>query len=248
MTRDDLLRKIRGLLAIASRSNYEAEAATALAAAQRMMLEHSLSQDDLAQAERFGSSHFGHTFVRRPAEDSSISDILQKFFFVRCGWSSQFDAATGEHKRIRHIFGAEHHRAIAEFVWSFLSRTFRALWMARRKTLARNSGKQSIYYESLADGLCQRLAENQQQHCPGLFGLIRDHHHVLTTELRRQIPEARDVSTRARSRNHCDLADLIAARDGLLRGRAISIPVALRGPSDAESGLPRPLLVIEGPA
>lgn len=46
MTRDDLLRKVKGLLAIANGSNYPAEAKTALAKAQAMMLEHGLSQEE----------------------------------------------------------------------------------------------------------------------------------------------------------------------------------------------------------
>lgn len=231
MKRDDLLRKIRGLLAIGNRSNYEAEAQTAMAAAQRLMLEHGLTLDDIGEASQYEKQGFGDSFARRPPEDIYVTDVLERFFFVRCGWTQKHDVLSDSWRMTRRIFGQEHHRAVAQFVWVYLARTYRALWNARKRELRRCSGRQSIYYEGLTTGIIARLQAERHEQFSGRHGLIVATNAALDRACAIAIPNAKVVG--GGSVRKIDDHDLQALIDGSHRGRKLAIPTAIAGKASA---------------
>jgi len=230
MSREDLMRKVRRLLAIGRRSNYQAEAENALAIAQRLMLEHGLSELEVDAADRqYADTVVGPAFARRPEEDIYVGRILEAFFFVRCGWVTRYEKEQDRCRITRQVFGEEHHRAIGEFVWVYLVRTFRAFWNARRNTLGRRAGRRSLFYQGLQEGLSRRLHDerwaHQRQH-PQQAGLITLKRQALTSAFDLFHPSAKPVG-RHRVADDFDEADLLAWDEGRRRGQAISIPTAL---------------------
>lgn len=235
MSRDDLLRKIRGLLAIGARSNYAAEAETAMVMAQRLMLEHGLSESEVeVSGQKYGDETIGDQFVRRPAEDLFVAPLLDAFFFVRCGWGHRWDDEIGAVRIIRRIFGEPHHRAVAEFVWVYLVRTFRALWNARVASMSvRFAGRRTLFYRGLQSGLSRRLRDERGRHCDkhaGQVGLIRMTNEALDRALAIEHPLSKIVGPRKAT--VADIADLQSLHDGQIRGSKIAIPNAIADKSD----------------
>ncbi len=225
MSRDDLMRKVKGLLAIANGSCYPAEAETALAKAQAMMLEHGLSQLEVeASGQRYSHEEFGDGMKRRPPEDFPIAEILETFFFVRVFWGRSYD--DNDHCRVsRRLFGEEHHRAVAEFVWVYLQRTFRALWNARVATLRKRAGRQLMFYRGLKQGLRERLRAERHQHFQHQAGLILATNAALSRAVETTFANIKTIGPRPIQR--LDDHDYEALTEGRRRGQSIAIPGAI---------------------
>lgn len=126
-TEDKLVRRIQKLLALAQ-SPERAEAEAAMAAAQRLMLEHNLHHTP----SRYTWRHLGEPTARLPAHVKILGGILLAHFFVEAIWIQVWIAREGRHGKVLEIVGAPENVEMAAYVWDFLLGTAERLWVSHK--------------------------------------------------------------------------------------------------------------------
>jgi hypothetical protein len=153
MDREALIAKIKKLLALGRRSPYPAEAEAALAAAQRMMLEHGLNEscvDAPGHVDGYDTVTL-HT-GRMPVEGHYVGVLIVRWFFCRIVLGEDWNG-----NRTIVAFGRAEHLPFAEHLWTYLTRTFRALWTVYRREHGCPQSERKLYYHGLALGIGRRL-------------------------------------------------------------------------------------------
>jgi hypothetical protein len=225
---ESIIDKVRKLLALSHGTPNEGEAETAMAIAQRLLLEHGLTLADAAAA---GDAGFTLESIwrgdRKPPENSIVWGLVEKFFFC-------FPIYVGNQL---FLLGRGEHVAIGRYVGVFLGRTFRALWSVYRSERGAPRSQQREYYLGLAVGVSERLSADRLSLAaarPELGALITSHAADLAAEVARRFGGAlaprREVSVGINS------GAFDAGRD---RGRKISIRTSVSAPK------PQPRLTAE---
>lgn len=156
---DRVVRRIQKLLALAQ-SPEPAEAHAAMAAAQRLMLEHNLSHTPPGYTWR----HLGPPHVRIPAYTQTIGAILLEFFFVEAIWVPIFDVAAAREARVLEICGTPENVELAAYVWDFLHAAGERLWDAhRRRGLAAGQTERKRYITGVMEGFYQKQKDSQRK-------------------------------------------------------------------------------------
>lgn len=219
MTSAEVLDKIRKLLALSRGSPNPGEAETAMAIAQRLMLEHGLTLLDAAAAGDAGFlCEAVWSAARMPVESSFVWGIVEDFFFC-------FPIRSGNELL---VVGRPEHVAVGKYVAVYLSRTFRALWSAYRSERRAQRPNQRAYFLGLRTGITLRLAGERRDLAtsrPELGALIRRHDVELLVEVGHRfggrIAPRRSMKTDDDSR---------AFSDGVERGTKIGIRTPLAAP------------------
>lgn len=202
--RQDVIRKIRKLLALAQSSN-EHEAGLALAKAHELMLAFELSEDDVAGSEDRGPKWvFVEAFrgPRRGSESAFVGMIVRRFFFCEiiqrrepCDPWSRDD---GQFVTVLEIFGDERHAIVARYVFVFLTRTFQELWLRRKREKRLTNRSRKSYFHGLYTSLCQKLSKQQDLSAAGRSSqnaLVRLRNDVARA-LSQELPGLRSAASR----------------------------------------------------
>jgi hypothetical protein len=149
MNREEMLEAIRCLLALGKSSN-EHEARAALAKAAELMARHNIDAATIGTPSGDWSDRELHRGRRSPAEGVFIGSILDPHFFVK----SLRHRSKGEW--IVLAFGRPADLDVAEYVWTFLLRTYRELYR-RRRGLNRQD-----YYHGLTEGIIETILKDRR--------------------------------------------------------------------------------------
>jgi hypothetical protein len=227
---EKILDKVRKLLALSSSTPYPAEAETAMALAQKLLLDHDLS---MAEAGDAADQEFEEHVIatggpddKLSAETSFVWAIVEEFFFC-----SPLRVVSYDHAKFV-LIGRREHLPMGRHVGIYLSRTFRACWTTYRRERRAKRSDERTYYAGVALGISARLIEEREmmtRHNASLGALVRSHDAALAAEVRRLHP---GVVTRERELRGSDTSFL----DGFERGKKISIRTPL-GPPRAQPRL-----------
>lgn len=221
MTRADAIRKIASLLKLAASSPSPHEAASATAAARRVMLSQGITEADMKSAEEVGAQYTCvDSGVRWPIEVVITSGILTDFFAVVIAQRSAPKRRRPSHREL-HIVGLPHHVDMAVHVYKFLRATFRNHWTNARRALQLPACDRRAFMLAMGCGICDRLREDREA-CE-------------TKETAIEVSEARHSEwlsrqvTKRRSRNlsHITCRDENSVYVGYESGRRTSIRPAL---------------------
>lgn len=236
MNREKAIDKIQKLLALGRRSNYQAEAETALVRAQRLMLAYNIEMGEVDQAEIDGGDAYVFETAwngsRRPVEAKFLQPIVSEFFFVRIlvHPSDMGMPATMQ------FFGDRHNVAVARYAWVFLVRTFRDLWRKYKRGRRLGEGDRQAYYWGLEQGFRARLNREREsafRDLPASENALTVVGNRLDSALRAEFPELR-----TKTRRHTIVGKDSSIEDGRRDGENIN----LRTPIAGEADQPRRLL------
>ena len=145
----NLIRKVKALLALSQSDNpHEAEAAAR--AARRRVVEHDL---DLAKGEvTYTFRQLEPTKSRFDPWEKVLGGILTEHFGVSAIYMLAFRPATGRWGRALEIMGPHHHVEIAAYVHDVLRQTGEHLWVAHKKRqgLTQNKDRRTFLYGVLS--------------------------------------------------------------------------------------------------
>ena len=145
-----IVEKIKKLLSLANSDNQN-EAEIASRKANELLVKFNLSMQDVESAENTYEQDSLSAKAKMSLEDKFILPIVGEHFFVRIVKSRRNNVTTV------FILGEENNVEVAKYVYDFLSRAFKGLWLSyRQRTGCSNSHKQSYYY-GLYQGLDAQL-------------------------------------------------------------------------------------------
>lgn len=154
-----VVRRVRKLLALAESSELH-EANAAARRAQRLMLEHQISLEEL-DSRPFHVAHVGRVAGRFMAHEKLIGGILGTYFGVHCVWvSTRMD--DGRHGRMLEVCGRREEVEVAEYVHSWLLETGERLWRAHRKAQPKARGR-GRFLSGVVFGFADQLRQEQEQ-------------------------------------------------------------------------------------
>lgn len=166
---DDILKKVKKLLALASSCN-EHEAQSASAKAQALMLKHNLNIQMLGSVNEYINEGAGESESRISRESSLIMSILTRHFFVRCYYDNSFVGWTprGKRKFIKtaRLVGTKENVEVAQYVYAFLMSTYKRLWKEFSKTHDNKSASaRNSYMVGLTLGIKETLSASEKNVC-----------------------------------------------------------------------------------
>ncbi|MBI5609328.1 MAG: DUF2786 domain-containing protein, partial [Deltaproteobacteria bacterium] len=122
-----ILARVQKLLALADNDNvHEAEAA--MAAANKLLLEHNLQHVVRQEDAQYQARLVGKAAGAFDVSAKLVAAILSEFFFVECIWVATYDARRDQSQRQLEIMGSETNLELAHYVHDFLHRECEALW------------------------------------------------------------------------------------------------------------------------
>ncbi len=157
--KQDVIEKIRKLLALANSSN-EHEARLAAEKASELLLRHNLKTQDLGGDQSYDAEEFFEGSRLREHTPWVIS-ILKKHFFVEIVSSRtahlgrRAGAAAVIYRTTLTMVGEETNLQVGHYVFAFLDRKFPELWRAFHAQSKRSRARN--YYAGLHAGLSQQL-------------------------------------------------------------------------------------------
>ena len=166
---DKVLSRVRKLLALAGSGN-ENEAASAMAAANTLLLRYNLELPSAGGRPLYGTRRIGQSAAALSLQRKLVAAILSEFFFVECIWVHTFNARLGREERILEILGSDANLDMGQYVHEFLHTAVDRLWRRRRKDLAdgRRTRKRE-FAAGVLTGLRDRLrAERRKSEARGL--------------------------------------------------------------------------------
>lgn len=140
MDREKLLERLKAILNRTTENGCtEAEAAQAMAMAQKLMIEHNLDMAELHAAtgtqEEYTEEDAGFAVSRWSLERELAAGICKKFFLVECYKRIRVSEETGYKRRVNMIFfGTKENIDAARFVFTSLIEAFDRLWHEYRKS------------------------------------------------------------------------------------------------------------------
>ena len=162
-----LLGRVRKLFNLASSTNVH-EAQAALAAANRLMLQHNLKKLDVnASQESYGFRWLGRPLGRIPLEQKLVGSVLQDFFFVQCIWLRTGLLQGDKVGSVLEIVGQQHNLVLAEHVHGVLVEALNRLWLAYREAAPkerRGRAVRNAYRIGVMMGFREQL-EQQRSEC-----------------------------------------------------------------------------------
>lgn len=174
MTRAEAIRKVARLLALAARSPSPHEAASATAAARRIMESQNITEADMRSAEEVGAQYTRVESAGRWSIDVIIiSEILSGHFAVcvaeRCFKSRRRRRRSA--RRELHVVGLPHHVEIAVHVYKFLRQAFRTQWAQARRSYHLPASDRRAFVLEMGRGICNRLAGDREAAAPSVSAI-----------------------------------------------------------------------------
>lgn len=212
-----VLDRIRKLLAVAERSDFEAERNAALAQAQRLIERHNIDRAAIEEPAGEYLAESIYHFRREPPWLPPILALLQRHFFVAVTYT--FDWQTGGSKV--ELFGLPCNVPMARYVYSFLRQEFQDRWRKRCRETGCRRGVND-YYRGLATAVSKKIRDRERalQESNALTRIGRD--------LQRALAEKHGELPLRESRHKSgDVNQLLA---GLVDGQTIEIRRPLAGP------------------
>lgn len=241
MTSEQVIDKVKKLLALAAGTPYEAEAQTAMALAQKLLLEHELSMGDVDRCSDANRNFTEQTVWkggeirnRQPACHPFVATIVEDFFFCvpvivpRHVDSSRIDRPT----RVV-LFGRPEHVAVGIYVYGFLTRIFLALWPPYKRANLLGQGSRYPFWAGMMHGLAGRLSRERREIISHADRAAATGAEQRLAVINRDLNQAAGVhfggleNRRIRS----DRFDDAAYSDGVRRGHAIDIRKPLPAPA-----------------
>ncbi len=223
--RDRILAKIRALLErTEGKGCTEAEAATALGMARKLMDDYQVGHADLQDdAEGWTEETASHQEGFAPTNGQFISPILATFFRVRC-----FERTALDGRRVL-LFGSKLDVEVAAWVYRFLESVYADLWLNHRLATKARKDRRRAFYEGLCWGLYGKLRDERKVDQDSAPASGRELARTLNAELDEAFAAAYPKIGQAR---HSRFQDTGTLKAGLAKGREINIarPVASSGP------------------
>jgi hypothetical protein len=229
MIAEQVIDKVRKLLAIAESTPFEAEAQTAMALAQKLLLEHELSMTDVSDSDPDRKFEEAIVFkgTRAPPVGKYVAAIVNEFFFCYPIVDRRSDGLT---RAV--LFGRREHVAVGVYVFGFLTRIFLALWPPYKRHRRLPQRERQTFWMGMQLGLDRRLRREREQ-------LQRDSPAGFTAAANQLIKIDRDLVVAARehfgnigkARGAGEFeGDWQTLRDGAVRGETIDIRKPLPAP------------------
>ncbi len=218
-TRGRLLERVAKLLALAESDNVH-EARAAMAAAQKLMLEHNI--EHAGDRRRYGFRHLGPLRGRTFEPECRIAALLAEHFFVEVIWVHSYDSVTAKTGRVIEICGADENLDMAEYVYGFLTQQQESLWRAHKRAHGIKSDRERMaFFAGVVVGFADTLAAKRKEHdAAGLVWLGDADLERFTRARHPYTRSKRNVAARGASRAH-----------GVAAGRALVLhrPVRAHG-------------------
>jgi hypothetical protein len=159
-----VLDRVQKLMSLSSSDNpHEAEAA--IAAANRLLLQHNLVADQDVERADYAWRFVGPAVGRLPLERKLLASLLAEFFFVQCVWMSATVIGKGKQVRLLEISGRPENLELAEYTHDYLSRTLDTLWRRYKKQAGPSSSGRSdrnSYRSGVLMGFRERLRREKE--------------------------------------------------------------------------------------
>ncbi len=164
------MEKIRKLLALA-RSGNEHEANLAMAKAGAIMEKYNLKVSQVEEQDGYAHVIINHRKKRLERHHRHIAGILRDFFYVYVVFTDTYDPELLTEFRVIDIMGRKENVEVAEFVYHFLDRKIRSLWLENRHRFRGNGLRaRNSYYLGLLMGFRDKL---EAQHRSGTKDAVR---------------------------------------------------------------------------
>lgn len=179
-----LLRKVRGLLALANSPNaHEAEAAARTA--RRLLAEHDLTLDPSGTSYTF--VQVGPAKMRFDAWEKALASVLSRHFGVQALYATAFLPDRAAWGRILELVGSTDHVAVAAYVHDALRTLAEGQWRAYKKARGlRSDGARRTFLYGLMRGFDESLTREAVE-SPGT-ALVRRDDPELRTYFRKRHP------------------------------------------------------------
>lgn len=227
--RKDVIDKIQKLLALANSSN-ENEAKQAAAMAQKILIKHNLTMNEVEKEnKKYEGVPLSSGRRRQDPSWKFVQSLVRTFFFVEIVSSKKriqrdilIDMQRGIEYEIVHIvFGENHNIEVAKYVIDFLSLSFANLFKQYRKDTGAAVSARNSYYLGLYQGLYDQLSAMQK--------VVEEEVGLVVVEdalLKQHVKEAMDTTTTKHKHGNVDNTALEA---GYEQGKNLRIARGLDG-------------------
>lgn len=158
MNKDQVIRKIEKLLALANSTN-EHEARLAAERANVLLVKFNLSMQELGQDSVYKEKIVFRGRVRTN-ESMYITSILVEHFFVKI---IRDVSGRGKDRELKWVLvGEESNVQIAEYVFGFLQHQFEQCWKQYKKETGATTKSRQAYYIGLHNGLNEQLKQKRK--------------------------------------------------------------------------------------
>lgn len=152
-----VLSRVAKLLALAQSPN-EHEAQTAMKLAQKLMLEHNLSELEARRKRDYVSRELGEPMGRLEESVGLIGVVLREHFFVEVIQLRVWRPREGSRGTVLEATGTADNVAMAEYVYSFLHHTAEALWEQHKRALRiKGDRDRRAYRAGVMTGFLEKL-------------------------------------------------------------------------------------------
>lgn len=225
---DDLIRKVKKLLALANSCN-EHEARIAAGKAQELLLRHNLDIQEVKSKDLNYEEKEVHEVTRMNKMTSLILQVLESSYFVTTFWRRRLKEFEGTSRwtivsKI-HIYGTTTNVLVATYVFDFLNLAYPRLWASYRARINCPVSARNSYYLGLSQGIVSQLSLNQKR-VESERGLVL----IEDPELTKKSNECRGIRSKAIER------DDDAMEAGFEEGLKLNISRAIESDSGS-SGL-----------
>ncbi len=157
------LRKIQKLLALATSANRN-EAATAMAAANTLLLRYNLERPTTTAADpSYRAVRLGTSAAAVPLDWKLVGAVLAEFFFVECIWLSTYNARRNRHERILEVMGSSANLEMAGYVHDFLHASVGRLWQQEQQRRNLPPSRRREYSAGVLLGFRDKLRDERQR-------------------------------------------------------------------------------------
>lgn len=154
-----LLRRTEKLLALATSTN-EHEALLAMQKVREIYENYNISQFSQHQRGDFVALVINHKKKKASVHQSKIASILNRHFFTRIIFSSEYCAKENETHKTMEILGTRENVLMAEYVYWFLNNNLKILWSRFQKTAAAHGiVSKNNFYLGVLCGFDEQLSQ-----------------------------------------------------------------------------------------
>ena len=211
-----LIARVEKLLSLAQSGN-EHEAASAMRAAQRLMLRHNLDAIAApgADARRYQFRHLGRPKARTTESERRLATLLGEFFFVDVIWVPVWRPEDGKRGTVLEICGTPENVELAAYVHAFLTDTAERNYRdyKRAEQLHSDADRQS-YLAGVQAGFHEKLSAERRLEETEALVWVGDP--ALSRYLRKRHPYIRHAYHHGRDHGSAGEAGRVAGRNIVL--------------------------------
>ena len=164
LSRDEerLMNRVEKLLSLAESTN-EHEALLAMEKVQEIYTRYNINRIRDRNKSELVYLIFNRKKKRIEATESTIFSILNEHFFVRCIFSSLYDAQDLCEYRVVEVMGSRENVLMAEYVYHFLWDRINVLWQTFRSTRGKDGRAKRSYQLGVLYGFRDKLQHNKSK-------------------------------------------------------------------------------------